>query len=80
MGGAAEAIGVRNLRNGLVRLRKELQMPQTLAQAGIPPGEVMAQASAIVQATLEDPCCATNPVPPNEMLVRQILGQVMGVG
>jgi len=79
-GGAAEAVAVRNFRNGLLRLRKELQMPQTLAQAGIPSREVAEATPAIVKAALEDPCCATNPVPPTEMMVRQILGQVTGVG
>ena len=79
-GGAAEVIGVRNLKNALLRLRKELHLPQTLAQAGIPPGEVAAQTPAIVQAALEDPCCATNPVKPDETMVRCILGQVTGVG
>ena len=71
---------MRNFRNGLLRLRKELQMPQTLAQAGIPSREVAEATPAIVKAALEDPCCATNPVPPTEMMVRQILGQVTGVG
>lgn len=79
-GGAAETMAVRNFRNGLVRLRKDLQLPQTLAQAGISPRDVATATSAIVQAALEDPCCATNPMQPNETMVRQILGQVTGVG
>ena len=80
LGGAAEAVAVRNFRNGLVRLRKELQLPQTLAQAGIPPREVLAQTSAIVKDALEDPCCHTNPVRPSRELVQNILEQVTGNG
>ena len=80
MGGAAELIAVRNLRNALLQLRKQLQLPQTLAQAGIAPREVAAQTPAIVKMVLEDPCCKTNPVPPSEKLIREILSQVTGVG
>lgn len=80
LGGTADTIAVRNLRNALLRLRKELQQPQTLAQAGISPREVAEQTPAIVKAALEDPCCKTNPVPPTESLVRQILSQVTGIG
>jgi len=80
LGGTADTIAVRNLRNALLRLRKELQLPQTLAQAGISPREVTAQTAEIVKAALEDPCCKTNPVPPTEALVRQILSQVTGIG
>lgn len=80
LGSTADTIAVRNLRNALMRLRKELQQPQTLAQAGVSPREVAQQAPAIVKAALEDPCCKTNPVPPTETLVRQILSQVTGLG
>lgn len=80
LGGTADTIAVRNLRNALLRLRKELQQPQTLAQAGVSPREVAQQSPAIVKAALEDPCCKTNPVLPTETLVRQILSQVTGLG
>ena len=79
-GGAADAVAVRNLRNALVHLRKELQLPQTLAQAGIPTKELAAQTGELVRDTLADPCCATNPVPPTEDMVRRVLHQVTGVG
>lgn len=80
LGGSAELTAVRNLKNALQRLRKELQLPSTLAQAGIPPREVRQATDAIVSAALQDPCCATNPVQPDEKLVRHILQQVTGVG
>ena len=37
LGGSADTIAVRNLRNGLIRLRRELNLPETLAQAGVAP-------------------------------------------
>ena len=80
LGGTADTIAVRNLRNALLSLQKQLQQPQTLAQAGIAPREVAEHTPAIVKAVLEDPCCKTNPVPPTEELVRQILLQVTGSG
>ena len=78
MGGTAETIAVRNLRNGLIRLRRELKLPETLAQAGIAPAALRSAASDIVKATLEDPCCKTNPMKPEAFLVRRILEEVMG--
>ncbi len=80
LGGAADTVAVRNLKNALVRLRKELQLPATLAQAGIAPKQVQQAADAVVLAALKDPCCATNPVQPNEKMVRGILQQVTGIG
>ena len=80
LGGAADTVAVRNLKNALIRLRKELHLPTTLAQAGIPPREVRQATDTIVQAALQDPCCATNPVQPDEKLVRHILQQVTGIG
>ena len=80
LGGAADAVAVRNLKNTLIRLRKELQLPSTLAEAGISPRQVQQAADAIICAALKDPCCATNPVQPNEKMVRHILQQVTGIG
>ena len=78
LGGSAETIAVRNLKNGLMWLRKELKLPETLAQAGVAPREVRRAAEEIVRATLEDPCCKTNPVPVEGYLVRAILEEVTG--
>ena len=78
MGGTADTIAVRNLRNGLIRLRRELKLPETLAQAGITPSALRSGANDIVKATLEDPCCKTNPMVPEAFLVRRILEEVMG--
>lgn len=76
--GAAEGVAVRNLRNGLIRLRKELNMPQTLKEAGIDPRQVWHNTPKIVEAVLADPCCATNPAPVEDFMVRRILEEVTG--
>ena len=80
LGGSAEIIGVRNLKNALIRLRRELGLPQTLQQAGIDPREVWHKSKEIVAATLADPCCKTNPVLVEDFMVRRILEEVTGRG
>ncbi len=80
LGGTAETMAVRNLKNALLHLRKVLQLPQTLAQAGVSPRQVRERTDSLVQAALEDPCCATNPVTPDSNMVRKVLQQVTGVG
>ena len=77
LGGSVDTLAVRNLRNALLQLRKELRLPQTLSQAGIEPRQVQEKADTIVKAALEDPCCATNPVRPTAPTVQKILRQVM---
>ena len=76
--GSADSVAVRNLRNGLIRLRKELNLPETLAQAGIPPRDVWSHTGEIVAATLADPCCKTNPMVVEDFLVRRLLEEVTG--
>ncbi len=78
MGGSADTIAVRNLRNGLIRLRQELNLPETLAQAGIEPRFVWQNVDKIVEAALADPCSKSNPMEPEGFLVRRILEEVTG--
>ena len=78
IGGSADTIAVRNLKNGLIRLRRELDLPETLAQAGVSPKAVWANVGSIVKSALEDPCCKTNPVAADDFLVRRILEAVTG--
>ena len=80
LGGSAVMMGVRNLKNGLIRLRRELGMPATLAEAGIAPHRVWGRMEELVKATLEDPCCRTNPVPVDGAVVRSVLNEVTGRG
>ena len=76
--GTAETVAVRNLKNALLRLRKELKLPGTLAQAGIAPRD--ARQESVIRAILADPCCVTNPVAPDGAMVGHILQQVSGLG
>lgn len=78
LGGSAQTMAVRNLKNALVRLRRELDMPDTLAQAGVSPIAVRSNSAALVQAVLADPCCATNPIPVEDFMVRRVLDEVTG--
>ncbi len=78
LNGSADTVAVRNLRSSLIRLRRELKLPATLAQAGVNPELVWHNTDDIVRAALADPCCATNPVTPEDFLVRQILEEVTG--
>ena len=73
MAGSTDAVAVRNLKNGLLGLRRQLDLPESLSQAGIPPEKVRENLPRIVEAVLEDPCIATNPVPVEEGLIRRIL-------
>ncbi len=76
--GAADTVAVRNLKNALIRLRRELKLPDSLAQCGIDPGEVYFRRKEIVSATLQDPCCSTNPLPVEDFMVCRILEEVAG--
>ena len=78
MGGSADTIAVRNLKNGLLRLRRELNLPETLAQAGVDPRSVWQNVEKIVEATLADPCSKDNPMAPEGFLVRRVLEEVTG--
>ena len=80
LGGSADTIGVRNLRNGLLRLRKELHLPATLKEAGVPPQKLWHQQGAIVEAALRDPCMQTNPMGCEAFQLRRILEAVGGRG
>ena len=80
LGGSADAVAVRSLRGSLIRLRGELKLPGTLVAAGIGPRELWGNMEQIVKATLEDPCCATNPMKVEDFMVRRILEEVTGRG
>ena len=80
LGGSVDAIALRNLRNGLVRLRRELELPETLAQAGIKATQLRQKRDAVVAAALADPCCKTNPVTVDGSMVCRVLDTVAGHG
>ena len=78
--GAADTVAVRNLKNTLIRLRRELKLPETLTQVGVPPRMMRGKVKDIVEATLQDPCCKTNPVKVEDFMVRRLLEEVAGHG
>lgn len=78
LGGSADSVAVRNLKNALIRLRRELKMPDTLAQAGIDPRQVWHRVPELVKSVLADPCCQTNPMGVEDFMVRRILEEVTG--
>jgi alcohol dehydrogenase class IV len=78
--GSARSIGVRNLKNALLRLRRELDMPDTLTQAGVDLPSLRAHTGDLVEAVLADPCCRTNPIPVEDFMVRAVLEKVAGHG
>lgn len=78
LGGSADTVAVRNLRQAWIRLRQRLEMPGDLAQAGVVPRQLWQDGDKIVTAVLEDPCCQTNPVTVTADLVRQVLSEVAG--
>ena len=71
---------MRSLKNSLIRLRSQLQLPSTLAEAGITPAQLRSKKDTLVETALSDPCCDTNPVRPESWHVEQILSEVMGRG
>ena len=78
LGGAAQGVAVRNLKNSLIRLRRFLQMPGNLVQAGADLQVLKKAQEKIVQTALADPCCQTNPVPVTAEMVRRVLKEVTG--
>ena len=78
--GAADTVAVRNLRNSLIRLRRDLKLPENLCQAGVNFRSLSQKVPQIVEAVLKDPCCKTNPLPVEDFMVRKILEEVAGHG
>lgn len=78
LGGSREEIGIRNLRAGLIRLRRELGLPGTLVQAGVDLRSVWSSGKRIVELTLEDPECRNNPVAVDDFVVRRLLEEITG--
>ena len=70
--GRATAVGVRNLKTALLRLRRELGLPEKL-----PP---VPDRQALIQAVLADPCCKTNPLPVTASVVAGVLDRVTARG
>ena len=80
IGGSVDTIAVRNLRGSLCRLRRELGLPETLAEAGVDPAAVRTAREEIIRAALADPCCASNPRTVDAEGAARILEEVTGHG
>ena len=78
LAGSADTLAVRNLKTALIRLRRELGMPDTLVRAGIDQGQLQRYRREIAEAALQDPCCATNPRKVDLFLINRILDEVTG--
>ncbi len=77
---SSETIAVRNLKSALIRLRRELGLPETLRQAGVDLTQLRRREQQIIEAALSDPCCETNPVKVEAHMIRQILTEAAGHG
>ena len=74
----SKTLGIRNLISGLTRLRRQLELPGSLREAGIPEKDFHSALQGLVDAALRDPCCGTNPVPVTEAMARQVLEDSYG--
>ena len=78
LGGSADTVAVRNLENRLIRLRSQLNLPATLAQAGVDIRQLQRETDALIVSVLADPCCQTNPIPVDSAMIRRVLEGVTG--
>ena len=80
IGAASDTMSVRNLRNALIRLRKELHLPATLQEAGIHRQKLTQHMEKILETAIKDPCMSTNPVKAERSHLRSLLEAVAGRG
>lgn len=69
---ATDRLAVRNLTAAIVRLQKQLHLPETLSQAGVTAARWEGQRAQVFKAALADACCRTNPVPVTEAGLLQL--------
>ena len=74
--GTADTVAVRNLRNGLCRLRSQLSLPATLQEAGVDPRVLQFKMKELTEKILADPCCQDNPMTVEDFMVKRILEEV----
>ena len=71
-----DQMAFRSLLQQLRQLRRSLNLPQTLAQAGIEPAKLAKYRAAVAQAAMEDPCMKTNPITPTVSQLEQLLQEI----
>ena len=77
---AGDTMALRSLKNNLVRLRKQLNLPAFLQDAGVDTGKLDADLPVICKAVLQDACIGTNPAIVTEKDIADILQQVKSRG
>ena len=78
--GSVETLAVRNLKNTLVRLRRELGLPKDLREAGADLALLERSREDIIKAACADPCAGQNPLGADPALVGRILDEVTDGG
>lgn len=76
LGYSNDQMAFRTLLAQLRQLRRTLGLPQSLAQAGIPYGELAKNRAALVKAAMEDPCMRSNPTALNSASLEALLEEV----
>lgn len=74
--GSTDRLLLRNLVTALKRLRRRLDLPETLTAAGVTPSELDGAIPDLVTAALADPCSAANPRTPTRQDLTALLQQV----
>lgn len=69
--------GVRGLSFALARLRRQLQLPSTLSEAGLAREAVLSRTDELCRAAAEDPCAKSNPRPVTQDDFRVLLTAVL---
>ncbi len=65
--------GVRSLIEKVIELRKEVELPSSIKECGIPEDEFMAKIDMLSERAFEDQCTTANPRVPLVSEIRQIL-------
>ena len=78
--GSVETLAVRNLKNTLIRLRRELGLPKDLKEAGADLNLLERSREDIIKAACADPCAGQNPLAADPVLVGRILHEVTDGG
>lgn len=79
-GTGSDSMAIRNLKNALIRLRRQLALPENLLQCGLTQAQLQEKTDSVVAAALADACCSTNPMPVEGSMVHHVLRMVMGHG
>lgn len=74
--GSTAILRTKNLRTQLMKLRRQLRLADTLAQAGISRAALQSAQDGLVEAALQDPCLQQNPRAVDASALRALLWEV----